>query len=292
MNPSNRYSQHAKRSLRYARTLARECSHPEVDTDHLFVGILHSQGSVGEQILSELKIDRARAEHHMAYLHESNAYVNSRLAYSQMLHNALDLAVDESSMLGHHYIGTEHLLLGLMRQRRGQLVELLAQLDVSSEQIRRRVRRLLVSGVSEITLEAARRMAKLSELGRRVLNAAKMIAQSYEQESVTMYHLLLVLCRERRSVVSRLLVDCGLDVERLVDVCAMLPDKSIVAEAELDYMVDRAVDRAVALGSHYTGTEHLLLAMMLIPTGQLLLYEFWVDIEQLREGLDAIFHRD
>ena len=70
-------------------------------------------------------------------------------------------------------MGTEHLLLALARSREGGAPDLLRTLTISPDQIRRRVRLLLNDGVTELSLEAAKRAARLSELSRRVLNAAR-----------------------------------------------------------------------------------------------------------------------
>lgn len=287
---NHRFSQNAQRALKRAIALSTYYAHAEVDTDHLFVGILFTEGSLGYQILMELEVSPQQALLELQAQHPSLETIskNNPPVQSGDLRMALQLTAVESRWLGHHYVGTEHMLLALIRQGSEQIDKLLPRLALSPEQIRGRTRRLLLSGVSEITIEAVRRMARLSELGRRVLNAATQVAQDYGQNGVTPEHLLLVLSRERRSIANRLLAHCGFHVESLERRIRLLGENLAYGEATLDRLIDRAVDRAEALGSHYTGTEHLLLAMTLSTEGQELLYSCGVDLACLQERLHGV----
>jgi ATP-dependent Clp protease ATP-binding subunit ClpC len=68
---------------------------------------------------------------------------NTRLDLSPGTKKVLELAVDEARRMGHHYIGTEHLLLGLVRQTEGIAIDVLKRLNVSPEEVRRQTRRVL-----------------------------------------------------------------------------------------------------------------------------------------------------
>ena len=278
----NRYSQHAKRSLTQSHLFAREYGHGAVDTDHLFIGILSTEGSLGQQILDELGISRSHAEFEVRSLHPTMEPDDKHLPFTDSVRESLIMAVAEAQALDCHYIGTEHILLGLVRSGRGQLELLLNYLDVSTEQIRGRVKRLIQQGQSEITIETMRRMAKLSELGRRVLNASSQIAKSHDQKSLFPEHILLALTQERRSVAKKMLIECHCDIDRLKSVIPRLPRHSIEAQTVIDQVLDRALDRAEAMGSHYTGTEHILLAMTMNRRAQHMLAEYGIDISQLQ----------
>jgi ATP-dependent Clp protease ATP-binding subunit ClpA len=125
-------------------------------------------------------------------------------------------------------------------------------------------------------------MARLSELGRRVLNAASQIARSYEQKSLFPEHILLALTQERRSVAKNMLIESQCNIEQLQQIVPRLPRHSIEAQTVIDQILDRAVDRAEAMGSHYTGTEHILLAMTMNPRSQHMLAEYGIDVGQLQ----------
>ncbi len=288
MTINNRYSQHARRAMTYARTLAREQAHAFVDSTHLFMGILSAEGSVGYNILEDLQIDKRATERVFRQLPRELSANKSAPELTSALQDALNLAADESRWLGQHYIGTEHMLLGLARSNEELLLDLLHTQEISPEQIRRCVRRLLQDGISEISIEQAKRVARLSELSRRVLNGAEQIAEQMGHKDVGLAHLILVLAREKRSICSRMLREAGLDDAALE---ANLTKTRPATGGMLDDVIDRAVDRAESLGSHYTGTDHLLLTLALDHRGARLLRKYGVDpqviAQQMRDHLSA-----
>ena len=276
---NSRYSQHARRALNQARLLAQDYQHEAVDTDHLLVGILYQRGSVGYQVLADLEIDMRRAELEVRVLHAVVDTLVTPLALTDALRRVVHLSAEESDWFGHHYIGTEHLLLALARARDGGATDLLRTLAISPDQIRRRVRLMLSEGVTELSIEAAKRTARLSELSRRVLNAAEQLAGA--PQTAGLGHLLLVLARERRSVVSRLLRECGLDFDAL-EVSFEAARQPRSPEEYVEDVIDHAVDLADQLGMHYTGTDHILLALAQNPHGIQWLRRYGVDVDRLK----------
>jgi ATP-dependent Clp protease ATP-binding subunit ClpC len=291
LEDERRYSQHARRSLVRARIIAQEYAHPFVDTDHLLIGIWRTDNSLGYRILNDLQVERRTAENIVENLHPRLDSPLNPTPYSRALQTILLYASDEAYWLGDHYIGTEHLLLGLVRAGTGQLSSLLAELGISSHQLRQRIRRILTENLHESTREAIRRSASLSELSRRVLNAAEKLATESKHEATGLEHLLLILSREQRSITPRLLGECGLRADRLsYDMRYLQPD-GVLAATALDEVLARAVDQADALGSHYVGTDHMLLAMSYDEEAIALMKRYGVEVAALREKLQAVFHK-
>ena len=257
-----------------------------VDTDHLLVGILCERGSLGSHVLTDLDIDLRRAELEVRVLHGMADPLAAPLELTDALLEVLQLSAEESRGFGHHYIGTEHMLLALARSRAGGAADLLRTLAVSPDQIRRRVRLLLSDGVTELSIETAKRVARLSELSRRVLNAAAQLAAQDDTGPAGIDHLLLVLAREQRSQVSRILRDCGLDE---ITLAGTLHQRNVAtvptSGALLEDVIDHAVDRADHLGTHYTGTDHMLLALAENPHGAALLQRYGVNLGKLFEAI-------
>lgn len=292
MTPSERrYSQQARRSLVRARLFAHQYAHPMVDTDHILIGIWGTEGSLGHRVLMGFGIERQYTEKIVRELHPQLETPLNPVPYSRALQAVLLYAQDESRWLGHHYIGTEHILLGLVRAGTGQLSSLMMQLQISSHQLRQKLRRLLNEGLYESNLDAVRRSARLSELSRRVLNAATQVASSHDHQAAGLEHLLLVLARERRSMAAPLLRETGINQDALEAVLAKLqPDPTLAATA-MDEVIAVAVDQADHLGSHYLGTDHILLAMTLDDEAISVLRRYGVDVEALRHALQASFNR-
>jgi ATP-dependent Clp protease ATP-binding subunit ClpA len=92
----------------------------------------------------------------------------------------------------------------------------------------------------------------------------------------------LALTQERRSVAKNMLIESQCNIEQLQQIVPRVPRHSIEAQTVIDQILDRAVDRAEAMGSHYTGTEHILLAMTMNPRSQHMLAEYGIDVGQLQ----------
>nr|PZN58599.1 MAG: NDP-hexose 4-ketoreductase [Chloroflexota bacterium] len=139
-----RFTQRARRVLSLAQDEAERLQHNYIGTEHLLLGLIREDGGVAGRVLRELGLDQRRVEE----LVERMTRATTRVAGSQPelspgTKRVLELAVDEARRMGHHYIGTEHLLLGLMRQSEGVAIDILKRLGVSPEEVRRQTRRVL-----------------------------------------------------------------------------------------------------------------------------------------------------
>jgi ATP-dependent Clp protease ATP-binding subunit ClpA len=283
MVSSNRYSHHARRALRHAGDLAVRYRHPLIDTSHLLVGVMLTEGSIGCGVLRGMNLTADRAAPHLRRLHPALDAPGPDTGSADALDQALMMAADESAWLGQHYIGTEHLLLGLTRTSAGSADLLLNRLDSSAERLRREVRRWLRQGVAaEFNLQLARRTARLSELSWRVIVGAEQLAVALDHPTVGIGHLLLVLLLEDRSPIAAVLRASGLDEARLR---AGLDARDPLLLVSIEVVLARTLDQAENMGSHYTGTEHLLLALALTPAGADLLRAYGVDAGALAARL-------
>jgi ATP-dependent Clp protease ATP-binding subunit ClpA len=279
MTGYNRYSHHARRALTHASQLVHRYQHPYVDTGHLLVGVLLTEGSIGFQVLRAMDLNAAQAEPQLQALY---APLNV-LPNDNALEMTLQLAADEAVWLSHHYIGTEHLLLGITRANAGHASALLRQMGTSSEHLRYRVRRALNEGATELDLQSAKQMARFSELSRRVINAAEQLSIKLKHDHVGIGHLIVVLAQETRSPTARLLHDSGLDAARLQ---ADLSQDNRLLLTGIEGILNQVLDLVERVGSHYTGTEHLLLTLATDPAAQAILEHYGVQVVFLQQRLD------
>jgi len=287
MEITGHYSHHARRAMLQARACARQQRHALLDTGHLLVGILRAEGSLGQRVLRELALNPEDAEHRLAKQHPHARQLPADLPFSDALQDTLRFAAEESHLLGHHYIGTEHLLLGLVRSGGGSARPILHASAISLDQIRRQVRRVWQEGQTEIGLEKGLRLARLSELSRRVLSRANMIADDYDQHPVDLMHLLLALAQEKRSPGALTLPRCGLNQTALQDA---LRRPHLSTATHLEEVLDEAVFYAEQMGSHYTGTDHIIMALARHERGMWLLLKFRVDVERLQREVTQLLH--
>jgi len=264
MTLPQRYSHHANRALSHAQTLADGFQHPYQDTGHLLVGVMLAEGSIGAQVMSDLGLTVAVVGVYLKRLME-RVERSAPPPRSPAFELALQQSEEESDWLGQHYIGTEHLLLGFTRNNVGNAIDLLRLLDVTAEQVRRRVRRAISDGQREFSLETIRANARLSEVARRVLNSAEALAVEQSHPNVSFGHLLLALAQERRAATETILRQAGLDEERLR---SALAHRHPSLMPSIEPLLEEAVNLAEKLGSHYVGADHLLLTLAMLPLGQ------------------------
>ncbi len=138
-----RFTQRARRVLSLAQDEAERMRHEYIGTEHLLLGLIREEGGVAGRVLRDLGLDPRKVEDLVERLTRSGDRSTERLELSPGTKKVLELAVDEARRLGHHYIGTEHLLLGLVRQPEGVAIDVLKRLGVSPEEIKRHTRRVL-----------------------------------------------------------------------------------------------------------------------------------------------------
>src|SRR3982751_1735162 len=139
-----RFTQRARRVLSLAQEEAERLRHNYIGTEHLLLGLMREEGGVAGRVLRDLGLEQRRVEELVEELTRATARTtNTALDLSPGTKRVLELAVDEARRMGHHYIGTEHLLLGLVRQSEGVAIDVLKRLGVSPEEVRRQTRRVL-----------------------------------------------------------------------------------------------------------------------------------------------------
>jgi ATP-dependent Clp protease ATP-binding subunit ClpC len=139
-----RFTQRARRVLSLAQEEAERLQHSYIGTEHLLLGLMREEGGVAGRVLRDLGLDPRRVEELVERMTRAGQRVGTaRLDLSPGTKKVLELAVDEARRMGHHYIGTEHLLLGLVRQSEGIAIDVLKRLNVSPEEVRRQTRRVL-----------------------------------------------------------------------------------------------------------------------------------------------------
>jgi ATP-dependent Clp protease ATP-binding subunit ClpC len=139
-----RFTQRARRVLSLAQEEAERFQHNYIGTEHLLLGLIREEGGVAGRVLRELGLDQRRVEELVERMTRATARQTTVTPeLSPGTKRVLELAVDEARRMGHHYIGTEHLLLGLVRLPEGVAIDILKRLGVSPEEVRRQTRRVL-----------------------------------------------------------------------------------------------------------------------------------------------------
>ena len=152
----DRFTKRARRVLSKAQEEARNLNHRYIGTEHLLLGLMSEEGSVAMRVLHELGIapDQVRQSVERMVGRGTRPFYNQP-ALTPRTKRVIELAVEEARKLGHHYIGTEHLLLGLVREGEGVAVDVLRQLGATPEKLEERISHL----VAEVPTHAGAKQA-------------------------------------------------------------------------------------------------------------------------------------
>jgi len=143
-NNLERFTQRARRVLTLAQEEAERLRHSYIGTEHLLLGLIREESGVAGRVLRKLGLDVRRVQQMVERMTGTGRRTPfGRMDLTPRTKRVIELAVDEARRMGHHYIGTEHLLLGLVRQGDGVAIDILRQLGISPEQVRRETQRAI-----------------------------------------------------------------------------------------------------------------------------------------------------
>lgn len=160
MSSMERFTQRARRVLSLAHQEAERMRHNYIGTEHLLMGLIREEGGVAGRVLRELGLESSRVQEMVERLTGTGTYRGGKLELSPGTQQVLELAVEEARRMGHHYIGTEHILLGLVRHGEGVALDVLSKLGVTPDQIRRQTRRVLQESSASRRSSMERKSAK------------------------------------------------------------------------------------------------------------------------------------
>ena len=145
-----KFTERARLALRLAQEEAQQLNHNYIGTEHLLLGLVREGEGVAARALQNLGVELPRVR--QAVMHiigVGDRIVLDEVGMTPRAKKVLELAVDESRRLNHHYIGTEHLLLGLIREGEGIATGVLESLGVTLERARTEVVRIIGQGTAE-----------------------------------------------------------------------------------------------------------------------------------------------
>jgi ATP-dependent Clp protease ATP-binding subunit ClpC len=140
--------------------------------------------------------------------------------FTERARQVVVLAQDESRTFKHDYIGTEHILLGLLREQAGLAARVLDSLDITVEEVRAQVARIVGQGADDVTPG----QIPFTPRAKKVLELALREALSLGHNHIGTEHILLGLVRENEGVAARILLDFDADADKIRgEIIGMLP---------------------------------------------------------------------
>src|SRR5437588_5827812 len=156
INRFDKFTERARKVLSLAQEEAQRFQHSYIGTEHLLLGLVREGEGVAAKVLEDLGVELIQVRSTVEFIiNRGDSIVLGEIGLTPRAKKAIELAVDEARRLNHHYIGTEHILLGLIREGEGIGPGVLASLGVNLEKARTQTVRLLSRETPPIASEEA-----------------------------------------------------------------------------------------------------------------------------------------
>jgi ATP-dependent Clp protease ATP-binding subunit ClpC len=195
----DRFTDRARKVMGLARQEAQRFNHEYIGTEHILLGLIQEGSGVAANVLRNLDVDLEKIRREIEKIvHSGPPMVTmGQLPFTPRAKKVLELSVEEATNLGHNYIGTEHLLLGLIRENEGVAAQVLMNLGLKLEDVREEVLELLGADMTSEASPSEKSSKKsktpaLDAFGRDLTELAKdnkldpVIGRMDEIERVTM----------------------------------------------------------------------------------------------------------
>src|SRR5262245_42722533 len=228
-----RFTDRARKVMQLANQEAQRLYHEYIGTEHILLGLIKEGSGVAANVLKNLDIDlrKMRLEVEKLVLWGPDMVSLGKLPQTPRTKKVIEYAIEEARNLNHNYVGTEHLLLGLLREQEGVAAQVLMNLGLRLEDVREEVLNLLghnmetdessekTGAAGQATKRLKPRTPALDSFGRDLTELARqgkldpVIGRSNEIEEI----LLVLNCRHRNRplLVCDTLADVGAVVEGL-----------------------------------------------------------------------------
>jgi hypothetical protein len=146
----SRYTKRARHVVVLAQEKARELRHGQVDSEHLLLGLIAEEGGMGGRVVIETAGSREAAERAVLdALTPGTEKPPTHIPFTDLNKTVLRATLDEALGMGHNYIGTEHILLGLLKLDEGRAAEALRRIGVTYQDAYARLTRMLEEFVAQ-----------------------------------------------------------------------------------------------------------------------------------------------
>ena len=171
-----KFSERARRVLSLAQEEAQRFNHNYIGTEHILLGLVRETEGVAARVLSSLSVDLSKVRSAVEFIiGRGEKPAQGEIGLTPRAKKVVELAVDEARRMNHTYIGTEHLLIGLLREGEGVAAGVLESLGVTLDKVRAETHRILshTSGTGSQGSRSSSKTPTLDQLGIDLTVAAK-----------------------------------------------------------------------------------------------------------------------
>jgi ATP-dependent Clp protease ATP-binding subunit ClpC len=217
-----RFTERARKVMQLANQAAQRINHLYIGTEHILLGLIEEESGVAANVLKNLGVDlrKMRLEVEKLVIGGPDEVTFGKLPQTPRAKNVIQYAMEESRDLGHNYVGTEHILLGLLREQEGVAAQVLMNLGLKLEEVREEVLNLLghspgfeKSGESQsgqVDLNLRAQVPRLTKIVEKAMEEARDMHQDLGGE-----HVLLGLFHEPESIAAQVLEHFGLKIDEV-----------------------------------------------------------------------------
>jgi ATP-dependent Clp protease ATP-binding subunit ClpC len=132
-----RFTERARRAVVLSQEEARRLNHNYIGTEHILLGLIQEEEGVAAQVLTSIGVSRDEVRTLVEeIIGRGTQTLSEHVPFTPRAKTVLELSLREALQLGHNYIGTEHLLLGLLREGEGVAAQVLTRLGAELGQVR------------------------------------------------------------------------------------------------------------------------------------------------------------
>jgi ATP-dependent Clp protease ATP-binding subunit ClpC len=177
MDRFDKFTDRARKVLTLAQDEAQRFNHNYIGTEHLLLGLVREGEGVAARVLENMNVELAKVRTAVEFIiGRGDRPVVGEVGLTPRAKRVIELAIDEARRLGHNYIGTEHLLLGLVREGEGIAAGVLESLGVNLDKVRHEVIRVLSQSSSAGPATETKRASKtptVDQLGINLTDAVR-----------------------------------------------------------------------------------------------------------------------
>jgi ATP-dependent Clp protease ATP-binding subunit ClpC len=171
----DKFTERARKVLQLAQEEAQRFNHNYIGTEHLLLGLVREGDGVAARVLNNMGVQLPKVRSAVEFIiGRGEGAVIGDIGLTPRAKKVLELAVDEGRRLNHHYIGTEHLLLGLVRDGEGIAAGVLESLGVNLEKVRAQVMQVVSQSSTQAQTKSQTKTPYMDALGFDLTEAARM----------------------------------------------------------------------------------------------------------------------
>jgi len=291
----DKFTERARKVLSLAQEEAQRFQHNYIGTEHLLLGLVREGDGVAARVLNNMGVELIKVRSAVEFIiGRGDRIVLGEIGLTPRAKKVIELAVDEARRLNHHYIGTEHLLLGLVREGEGIAAGVLANLGINLEKVRTQTIQVLSQSSPAEATGIVISTPTRTEAAKKVLSLAEEEAHIFQHDYIGTEHLLLGLVREGDGVAATTLSKLGVEPDKLRDaVKVIVKQGDDIGYGKLTFtkraaeVIANASFEARQLKHDYIGTEHILLSLVHADESiaQAILQSMGLKMEQVRTAV-------